>query len=1424
MLSSLLLISKYLSQEQRVQAVEDLSKDLGSNTESVTALCDLLKELDQNAIRGVYPVIQKFVFSIIDGKCSESDYGHILTLAEELPQLYDDILDRCHCHLSAYIHESLPKFLISFRNDILPEYLADLISSSKANFQLTDESIVTLFEFLNYFFIHAKLKDQKTSSLDRIISFFIGHNEENVSNLAMQCLRWEIDSIVIQNQSSKFIWDVIFNLEKSQVKLHMDHAFIVWLRYLTNDNQKLVEDSIYQHEIIQLQHYWQVLQHGLVSDAHEHRKFCLSILQLSLKLIAVPVKNEIFSWDPSKKDEYLREWSRFSTLFEILGIDTSLHQAQGGINDLIGLILPDSLIHPSWGFGLLSTGFKAGMDSVRKFSLNILLSIPSQNLYLLKHSLPFYEQTYLPYAMMASHFAVLQSDDTNGNHCEHADRLASFIQSIISNLKTDEEFQAVVYSTLKVLVSLKDAFDPARIYVTYGILSGLKKRRVLQFGKHDELLLKLIEVSSEGPVLETTVQTLNLRLFLNFQLSDLNVFLDLLIKFTKFNGYAVLNENLDLVVEYFQENQITQTKITSIIEGESVSADVKIVLMLISNKMTNSINLENQSNVLLAKLLQTNISLDSNENIPRCITELATGEKSEEAYEEFSKVDFLNYKQILPTNIKLIELWATINQDVQSDDHHRLKAAADKFKVFNNLFEAYQLSDIENHEIFTINSLLKFNREILLNNSSEPARLIKNFYRVKDALYGQFFRFLSILTSKIGCESTEIDDILSLLIVSSTNYETNFYTVLLLNTIVKQENLSSELVPRLVETLSEIWSNLCSSRLQLSQKNLHVLMIDTFIDPFILSHSTHDEFVASHLLNFSKSIIELSYGRRCFLPTLTKNLSNFQIKDHQNFEKLIWLPEVLVESFMSYQLRSNIFRLENIIASLYDKQISSTAGSNIYTKYYGAEEISGRINAIVLINSIQSSEFALLIFQFIRSKEEEYHLFQVIKQNDGFQEWRRIQLLTVILSIIQKIDSSLIIDDFMALLGTEPSPLVRVYLEWITARILLREPKYIDIMLEKFKVGMDSNSVKPTLITAYERILYLSIQHLTTSKEAEYLTKFLSVLFPGATSNKATTRHFSLSLNCSIYPEIMKKKLPINPDIIQMSENLYKSAVSSDAFGSYRSGDALLWDILGDFTLVGMTGSVLLRVSDRSDIDFIRKEDYNKHLSQAQIDNLQNPVGEDLKELWIRVCKNNKIAEDLNSNNKIGSTNEKGQQATLQTKSGAWSTVMDVDETARGGEIVRSDLIVVSSLVDKPPNLGGICRLCDVLGAGLLTLNDIRVKNHPQFKNVAVTADYWMPMIEVKENGIIEFLREKKKEGYTLIGLEQTTNSVELNSNLQFPKKSLILIGKEKEGVPGDLLAELDMCVEIKQVGVIRSMNIQTATAIIVHAYSTQHC
>ncbi|RCK59609.1 hypothetical protein Cantr_07363 [Candida viswanathii] len=163
--------------------------------------------------------------------------------------------------------------------------------------------------------------------------------------------------------------------------------------------------------------------------------------------------------------------------------------------------------------------------------------------------------------------------------------------------------------------------------------------------------------------------------------------------------------------------------------------------------------------------------------------------------------------------------------------------------------------------------------------------------------------------------------------------------------------------------------------------------------------------------------------------------------------------------------------------------------------------------------------------------------------------------------------------------------------------------------------------------------------------------------------------------------------------------------MESETFAQYRSGDDLLWNIVKDFTLVNISGG-------------------------------KKPIVTPIEPVV--------------------------QSSPLQTKSGAWNTIMEVDnDSLRVAEVQR-------------------------------------IKKHPHFKTVAVTADQWMPMVEVK----------LEKSGTTCYRRN----------------KSLILIGKEREGIPGDLLAELDFCVEIKQVGIVRSMNIQTATAIIVHAYSSQHC
>ena len=54
------------------------------------------------------------------------------------------------------------------------------------------------------------------------------------------------------------------------------------------------------------------------------------------------------------------------------------------------------------------------------------------------------------------------------------------------------------------------------------------------------------------------------------------------------------------------------------------------------------------------------------------------------------------------------------------------------------------------------------------------------------------------------------------------------------------------------------------------------------------------------------------------------------------------------------------------------------------------------------------------------------------------------------------------------------------------------------------------------------------------------------------------------------------------------------------------------------------------------------------------------------------------------------------------------------------------------------------------------------------------------------------------KENYTLVGLEQTSNSVEIQ-DFDFPKKSVLVLGNEREGIPIDLISYFDVVCEIPQ-------------------------
>ena len=68
-----------------------------------------------------------------------------------------------------------------------------------------------------------------------------------------------------------------------------------------------------------------------------------------------------------------------------------------------------------------------------------------------------------------------------------------------------------------------------------------------------------------------------------------------------------------------------------------------------------------------------------------------------------------------------------------------------------------------------------------------------------------------------------------------------------------------------------------------------------------------------------------------------------------------------------------------------------------------------------------------------------------------------------------------------------------------------------------------------------------------------------------------------------------------------------------------------------------------------------------------------------------------------------------------------------------------------------------------------------------EFVNTSVTAHQWIDIEEVKIVDLKDYLEDMKSKQFTIIGIEQTSESSKLNE-YKFPRKSVIVLGNEKEG------------------------------------------
>lgn len=90
-----------------------------------------------------------------------------------------------------------------------------------------------------------------------------------------------------------------------------------------------------------------------------------------------------------------------------------------------------------------------------------------------------------------------------------------------------------------------------------------------------------------------------------------------------------------------------------------------------------------------------------------------------------------------------------------------------------------------------------------------------------------------------------------------------------------------------------------------------------------------------------------------------------------------------------------------------------------------------------------------------------------------------------------------------------------------------------------------------------------------------------------------------------------------------------------------------------------------------------------------------------------------------------------------------------------------------------------------------------------------------------RRNSLPPVLKKSIETGYRIVGLEQTDNSVSL-FDFKFPRKTMLVIGHERLGIPDDQLELIQDCVEIPVYGLPFSYNVVTATTMAVYEYCRQ--
>lgn len=142
-------------------------------------------------------------------------------------------------------------------------------------------------------------------------------------------------------------------------------------------------------------------------------------------------------------------------------------------------------------------------------------------------------------------------------------------------------------------------------------------------------------------------------------------------------------------------------------------------------------------------------------------------------------------------------------------------------------------------------------------------------------------------------------------------------------------------------------------------------------------------------------------------------------------------------------------------------------------------------------------------------------------------------------------------------------------------------------------------------------------------------------------------------------------------------------------------------------------------------------------------------------------------------------------------------------------------LVIACSPLKSHVNLSAVLRIAGCAGVSTVIASGNAKVNARVARDGADTVQL------TTKNTLPPTLRLLKAKGYTLVGLEQTTNSQDITT-FSFPHACVLVIGSERQGLSQAIMDELDHTIEIPIFGLPFSHNVATATGIAVYEYCRQ--